>query len=163
MLGYFLLLAPFVLINVANGQICARLGRHLLQHQCLLTPEGTEGPYYLPYHLMRRDIRENRPGIPLKIKFIVTDINKCEPVKNVSIDIWQADALGTYSSYTKNSATTVPKSVLHANPTDNTTFLRGIQLTNDKGEAEFMTVFPGKIEIIKSILFIKNNCYIFLT
>ncbi|KAH9412830.1 hypothetical protein DERP_009812 [Dermatophagoides pteronyssinus] len=131
-------------ISLINCELCARLGRHILQHQCVLTPEGTEGPYYLPYHLVRSDIRENRPGLQFKLKFKVTDITKCEPMKNVTIDIWQADALGTYSSYTKNLPTTVPKSVLHADPTDNTTFLRGVQITDDNGEVEFMTVFPGQ-------------------
>ncbi|KAH7639628.1 hypothetical protein HUG17_3661 [Dermatophagoides farinae] len=131
-------------VQLTNGQICARMGRHLLQHQCVLTPEGTEGPYYLPYHLVRSDIRENRPGLTFKLKFTITDITKCEPIKNVTIDIWQSDALGTYSSYTKNSATTVPKSVLHADPTDNTTFLRGVQMTDENGHVEFMTVFPGQ-------------------
>lgn len=131
-------------LQQAKSQICARLGRHLLQHQCVLTPEGTEGPYYLPYHLLRSDIREDRTGLPFKIKFTITDVNKCEPLQNVTIDIWQADGLGIYSSYTKNSPTNVPKSVLHANTTDNSTFLRGIQLTNSKGEVEFMTLFPGQ-------------------
>lgn len=136
-------LLPIFLVQTASGQICARLGRHLLQHQCILTQEGTEGPYYLPYHLLRSDIRENRPGIPLKLKLTITDVSRCLPLNNVTVDIWQADALGTYSSYTKNSPTSVPKSVLHADPTDNSTFLRGIQLTNKEGIAEFMTVFPG--------------------
>ena len=147
-------------ISLINCELCARLGRHILQHQCVLTPEGTEGPYYLPYHLVRSDIRENRPGLQFKLKFKVTDITKCEPMKNVTIDIWQADALGTYSSYTKNLPTTVPKSVLHADPTDNTTFLRGVQITDDNGEVEFMTVFPGKFPAISS-LFLKILLYLF--
>lgn len=127
------------------GQLCARVGRHLLQHSCVLSPEGTEGPYYLPYHLVRSDIRENRPGIPLKLKFTITDVTKCELLKNVSVDIWQADGLGMYSSYTKNKPNTAPRSVLHATPTDNSTFLRGVQFTNDAGQVEFMTVFPGSL------------------
>lgn len=126
-----------------QAQLCAKFGRHLLQHQCVLTTEGTEGPYYLPYHLMRSDIREDRGGVQLKLKFTVTDVTKCEPLKNVSIDIWQADPLGVYSSYTKNSPDSAPKSVLHATPTDNSTFLRGVQFTDENGVVEFTTVFPG--------------------
>lgn len=132
-------------VGFASAQLCSKMGRHLLQHQCVLTPEGTEGPYYLSYpDLIRKDIREDRQGIALRLKFTVTDITKCEPVKNASIDIWQADPFGFYSSYVKNSPDSAPKSVLHAPPTDNTTFLRGIQFTDDNGVAEFVTVFPGE-------------------
>ncbi len=129
--------------TIVSSQHCAKFGRHLLQHQCVLTPEGTEGPYYLPEQLVRRDIRENRTGLPFRLKFTFTDVNTCEPLSNVSVDIWQCDPLGFYSSYTKNSPNTAPTSVLHAPPTDNSTFLRGVQITDKNGVAEFMTVFPG--------------------
>lgn len=144
--------------NFANGQLCARLGRHLLETKCILTPEGGEGPYYLSYpDLIRSDIREDRQGLKLKLKFVLTDVTKCEPIRNASIDIWQADPYGFYSSYTKNSPDAVRRrrraavdeaklalGVPHAPPTDNTTFLRGVQFTDDEGRAEFTTVFPGK-------------------
>ena len=152
-------------MNQVEGQLCARLGRHLLETTCVLTPEGGEGPYYLSYpNLIRKDIREDRSGLPLILKFTLTDITKCEPIRNASIDIWQADPFGFYSSYTKNSPDAVekPKSprsrstrastptkeqldlgVPHAPPTDNTTFLRGIQFTDNEGKADFITVFPG--------------------
>ena len=32
---------------------------------CVLTPEMTEGPYYVPGDKFRRDITEGRPGTPL--------------------------------------------------------------------------------------------------
>ena len=145
-------------LALANGQLCARLGRHLLETKCVLTPEGGEGPYYLSYpDLIRRDIREDRQGLQLKLKFTLTDITKCEPIKNASIDIWQADPFGFYSSYTKNSPDDVRRrrraavdeaklslGVPHAPATDNTTFLRGVQFTDDEGRAEFITVFPGE-------------------
>jgi protocatechuate 3,4-dioxygenase beta subunit len=137
----------FIVLEIVSSQHCAKFGRHLLQHQCVLTPEGTEGPYYLPKQLIRRDIRENKAGLPFKLRFIFTDVNTCEPMANVSVDIWQADPLGYYSSYTKNSpyVAVSPINVQHAPPTDNTTFLRGVQITDKNGIAEFMTIFPGII------------------
>lgn len=148
--------------SLAQGQLCARMGRHLLETTCVLTPEGGEGPYYIDYpNLIRKDIREDRSGLEVKLKFTLTDVTKCEPIKNASIDIWQADPFGFYSSYTKNSPDAVekPKSartaratpsreqldlgVPHSPPTDNTTFLRGVQFTDDEGKAEFTTIFPG--------------------
>lgn len=148
----------------ANGQLCARLGRHLLETKCVLTPEGGEGPYYLSYpNLIRQDIREDRQGLKLKLKFTLTDITKCEPIKNASIDIWQADPFGSYSSYTKNDPDAVARrrraavdeaklalGVPHAPPTDNSTFLRGVQFTDDEGKAEFTSVFPGKFCFLHS-------------
>ncbi len=151
-------LAVFGAHHFAAGQLCARLGRHLLETKCILTPEGGEGPYYLSYpELIRSDIREDRQGLKLKLKFTLTDVTKCEPIRNASIDVWQADPYGFYSSYTKNSPDAKRRrrraavdeaklalGVPHSPPTDNTTFLRGVQFTDDEGRAEFTTVFPGK-------------------
>ena len=123
-----------------SSQYCSKFGRHLLQHQCVLTPESSEGPYYLPNELIRSDIREDREGLPFKLKMTFTDVNTCEPLSNVSVDIWQCDASGDYSGY----ITAVPTSSLHTEPTDNKTFLRGIQTTDKDGKVEFMTIFPGK-------------------
>lgn len=121
-------------------QYCSKFGRHLLQHQCVLTPESTEGPYYLETNLIRKDIREDREGLPFRLKMTFTDINTCEPLHNISVDVWQADASGQYSGYVEAKPTTT----LHTQPTDSKTFLRGIQLTDKNGKAEFMTIFPGK-------------------
>lgn len=56
---------------------------------CVLTPEITQGPYWYPPHeLLRQDISENEIGVPLKLDIGVIDVNTCEPVDNVLIDIW---------------------------------------------------------------------------
>lgn len=120
-------------------QYCAKFGRHLLQHQCVLTPESSEGPYYLETNLIRSDVREDREGLPFKLRMTFTDITTCEPLRNISVDIWQADASGEYSGYVE----ALPTSALHTKPTDSKTFLRGIQLTDKDGKVEFTTIFPG--------------------
>ena len=122
-------------------QYCSKFGRHLLQHQCVLTPESTEGPFYFPVNLLRKDIRENKQGVPFKLRMTFTDVNTCEPLKNVTVDLWQADANGQYSGYVDH----VPSTAQHTAPVDSSTFLRGIQLTDKDGKAEFMTIFPGKL------------------
>ena len=33
---------------------------------CLLSPETTEGPFYVDPRLVRRDITEGRPGVPAR-------------------------------------------------------------------------------------------------
>jgi protocatechuate 3,4-dioxygenase beta subunit len=94
---------------------------------CVLTPELTEGPYYLPNEAVRRNITEGRPGTPLGLHLTVVDISTCKPVKNAAVDIWHADAGGTYSGVQGNTGT----------------FMRGIQRTNANGLALFQTVYPG--------------------
>ena len=42
---------------------------------CLLTPETTEGPYYLDPELVRTDITEGLPGAPLQLLLQVVDRN----------------------------------------------------------------------------------------
>ena len=94
---------------------------------CLLTPEATEGPYWIEHSLTRRNITEGKPGLPLLIRFTVLNARTCKPIKNADLEIWHTDALGAYSAV--NGATT--------------RFMRGHQKTNVTGKAEFLTVFPG--------------------
>ena len=95
---------------------------------CVLTPELTEGPFYVPGEKVRRNITEGRPGTPLTLKLKVVNASTCRAIKGAAVDIWHADAGGTYSG--------VQDSV-------GTTFMRGIQPTDAKGVAEFLTVYPG--------------------
>jgi protocatechuate 3,4-dioxygenase beta subunit len=97
---------------------------------CVLTPEMTEGPFYLPNEKMRRNITERRPGLPLLLHLGVVDVSTCKPIKGAAVDIWHADAGGLYSDEASNN--TVGK-----------TFMRGIQRTNASGLAIFDTVYPG--------------------
>jgi protocatechuate 3,4-dioxygenase beta subunit len=97
---------------------------------CRLTPEVTEGPYYVALEKIRRDITEGRPGVPLTLKIRVIDVKRCRPIHSAAVDIWHCDAGGLYSDES-------------ANGTVGQTFLRGVQLTNKKGHATFETVYPG--------------------
>src|SRR5882757_10261871 len=65
-----------------------------------LAPEAIEGPYYLDYDLFRRDLTEDRTGIPLTLGLTFIDVVTCEPLPGAAIDIWSCDAVGVYSGYT---------------------------------------------------------------
>jgi protocatechuate 3,4-dioxygenase beta subunit len=98
---------------------------------CVLTPAQEEGPFYIDFAQVRRDIREDRPGVPLALAITVVDANTCEPIRNAAVDVWHCDALGLYSGEPTEGS-------------EDTTFLRGIQLTDGKGLAEFATIYPGQ-------------------
>ncbi len=97
---------------------------------CVLSPEMTDGPYYLPGEKVRRNISEGQPGAPLALRFSVVDAATCKPIKGAAVDIWHASAGGKYSGE-------------EANDTVGLTFLRGIQRTDAKGLALFQSVYPG--------------------
>jgi hypothetical protein len=63
--------------------------------------EQEVGPYYVADELVRRDLREGKPGLPLQLKLAVLDIGTCKPLRNAAIDIWHCDALGLYAGFTK--------------------------------------------------------------
>jgi protocatechuate 3,4-dioxygenase beta subunit len=96
---------------------------------CVLTPEQTEGPYYIPNERIRRNITEGHPGAPLDLRTVVVDASTCKPIRNAAVDIWHADAAGVYSGFGTGSG--------------NRSFMRGVQRTDAKGLARFRSVYPG--------------------
>ena len=105
---------------------------------CLLSREQTIGPYYLEGMRIRQDLTEGKPGLPLKLRLSVVDTTRCLPVQNAAVDVWHCDAWGIYSGFTSDG----PDEPLNRGH-DNTTFLRGIQLTDANGIVEFSTIYPG--------------------
>lgn len=103
---------------------------------CALTPEQTEGPFYLDDDLLREDITEAKPGVPLRVVVHVVALPDCTPLAEHAVDLWHADHLGQYSGFSGQG---------HQGNVDLTgeTFLRGTQLTDAGGEASFTTIYPG--------------------
>jgi protocatechuate 3,4-dioxygenase beta subunit len=97
---------------------------------CVLTPEQTEGPYYIAGDKVRRTITEGRAGVALTLRLTVVDASTCKPIKGAAVDVWHCDAAGIYSG-------------VEAQNTVGQTFLRGIQKTNANGLATFQTIYPG--------------------
>ena len=109
---------------------------------CVLNPELTEGPYFLDGDLIRQDITDARPGAPLKLQILVNNATTCEPLSNAAVDIWHCDARGYYSGISSNNPGPDADATEAAEAADSR-FLRGIQLTDATGVAEFHTIYPG--------------------
>ncbi|KAI1455748.1 aromatic compound dioxygenase [Annulohypoxylon moriforme] len=97
-----------------------------------LIPEVTIGPYWVAGELIRADVTDNEPGVPLHLDLQFIDLNTCEAVPNMLIDIWHSNSTGTYSGIAMMGQAGL-----------NTTYCRGIQTTNEDGVVEFDTIFPG--------------------
>jgi protocatechuate 3,4-dioxygenase beta subunit len=99
---------------------------------CVVKPELTEGPYFVDVQLNRSDIRTDpsdgtaRPGAPLKLNFRVSRVatGSCAALAGAIVDVWHCDAEGSYSERGE-------------------TYLRGLQITDSHGVAEFTTIYPG--------------------
>ena len=109
---------------------------------CRLAPEQTEGPYYIDVDKIRADIREDRPGVPLRVGVRVLDADGCTPVKDAVFEIWHCDALGVYSGFEQASRGRGGPGG-GSSSTDQTRYLRGAQVTNADGIAVITTIYPG--------------------
>jgi protocatechuate 3,4-dioxygenase beta subunit len=107
---------------------------------CILVPEVTEGPYYVSGEFIRSDVSEKslQTGIDLLLDIQVIEVTTCEPVPNVMIYLWHANATGVYSGVVTpgNGNSDVQSNI-------NTTFGRGLQPTNKDDVAQFTTFYPG--------------------
>lgn len=109
---------------------------------CVVRPEMTEGPYFVDEQLNRSDIRTEpsdgsvKEGVPLALAFRVSQVTSdgCTPLAGATVDVWHCDALGIYSGVSDNALGV---------DTTGQKFLRGYQVTDENGSAQFMTIFPG--------------------
>jgi protocatechuate 3,4-dioxygenase beta subunit len=104
---------------------------------CTLSPETTEGPYFVDERLERSDVVAGQEGVPLNLTIMVHEIGfPPEPCVGAEVDIWQANAIGLYSD----------EPDLPRRDTGGETFLRGYQLTDAEGKVRFQTIYPGWYE-----------------
>ncbi len=108
---------------------------------CIVTPKQTEGPFFVDERLKRSDIRLDpsdgsvKSGVPLHLTLRVSAVGAaaCTPLSGAIVDLWQCDAVGVYSAVNEpGSQSTAAK-----------TFLRGYQVTESDGSAQFTTIYPG--------------------
>jgi protocatechuate 3,4-dioxygenase beta subunit len=104
--------------------------------QCRLLPQAVEGPYYFDPKLVRSDIAEGRPGIPLRLELRIIESGTCVPIPNARVDVWHADAEGIYSGYSGQGPG-------RDTSTKGESFLRGTQMTDRDGRVTFISVYPG--------------------
>jgi protocatechuate 3,4-dioxygenase beta subunit len=95
-----------------------------------LTPEQTEGPFYVALERVRERIAVGQPGVPLHLAIKIVDASTSAPVAGAAVDVWHCNAGGIYSDESSNG-------------TLGETFLRGVQLTGSEGIARFITIYPG--------------------
>ena len=108
---------------------------------CIVTPQQTEGPYFVDEKLNRSDMRSDssngsvKAGAELHLRFCVVQVkrNACVPLKGAVVDIWHCDAAGVYSNVRDRSFDTTGQK-----------FLRGYQVTDDQSIAEFVTIYHSK-------------------
>lgn len=124
----------------AAGASAAGLGRAeakpLPKSSLPLTPQVTEGPYYLKAVHLRADIAEGLDGVPLDVRFTVLDPAGA-PVAGARVDIWHCDALGRYSGFSDKPGEAPDPALANA------TFLRGAQVSDEAGNVLFHTLYPG--------------------
>jgi protocatechuate 3,4-dioxygenase beta subunit len=77
-----------------------------------------------------------KPGVALRLAFHVSRVigSSCSPLSGAIVDVWQCDALGSYSDVRDINA---------GFDTRGKKFLRGYQTTDANGIAEFLTIYPG--------------------
>lgn len=107
---------------------------------CIVRPALTEGPFFVDEKLNRSDIRTDPSdnsmveGVPLVVTFNVASIaqNACNALGGATVDMWQCDAIGRYSDVQDRGGDLRGKK-----------FLRGYQVTDASGKAQFTTIYPG--------------------
>ncbi|KAM0386961.1 hypothetical protein FCULG_00012073 [Fusarium culmorum] len=108
------------------------------QNSCVLTPEVTIGPYYVSGETIRRNLKEDQEGVDLILDYQIINVETCEPVPELYLDIWHCNSTGVYAGVNNQG---------NGNINDKTnidnTFGRGIQQTDEDGVAQFETLFPG--------------------
>ena len=112
---------------------------------CLLSPEQIAGPYFRNPKLIRRNISEGQDGIPLVLRLAIVDAMTGEPVSGALVDIWHCNARGAYSGWSKvdpDNEVDVD-SIGSIQRTDDDTYLRGGQFSDNKGVVRFTTIYPG--------------------
>ncbi len=103
---------------------------------CVVRPAMTEGPFFVDEKLNRSDVRPDpsdgsvKEGVPLKLAFRVSKLAaaSCAPLAGAWVDIWHCDAQGVYSDVENATGKK---------------FLRGYQVTDTSGLAQFTTIYPG--------------------
>lgn len=122
--------------------------------ECVATPEETAGPFPAdgsngPNVLddaatVRSDIRsdqdgsDTQEGVPMTLRMRVLDsADGCAPLAGAAVYVWHCNKEGEYSQY---------DSPMLGGDFTEVSWLRGVQVTDDDGRAEFSTILPGRYQ-----------------
>lgn len=128
-----LALSPVAMLAPGLARAAADKAGLVSGNVCMVTPETTEGPFYVDPRLVRADITEGRRGAPLELRLQVVTAD-CRPIEGARVDVWHCDADGVYSGYDGQ---------LGGLDTTGETFLRGTRMNGRDGIARFTTIWPG--------------------
>ncbi|WAR61624.1 hypothetical protein PtB15_12B314 [Puccinia triticina] len=147
--------SPSNLICTQNpSRLSAKINK-IRNSTCVLSPIVRAGPYYhLEGHPIRQDLAEWQEGLPLSLDIGVIDVTTCQPVQEVLVDIWHANATGFYAGHPsppegfekeKPQVGGARAGLLPAYPRKlfHEQWLRGAWPTDKKGVVRFNTIFPG--------------------
>ena len=120
---------PLLKACEARGQASSADGKG----NCVVIPHETAGPFTMDLaarpEYLRRDVTEGKTGIPLALTLTLVNVNDgCKPIANARVDVWHCDKAGVYSGFDDGRGET---------------FLRGIQMSDEKGRVTFDTIYPG--------------------
>ena len=124
----------------ASEQSAADIAATAVIPTCVVSPELTEGPYFVDEGLNRADIRTDPSSgavvagaqFDLALRVLQVTSDGCAPLAGAQVDVWHCDAEGVYSDVDDPGFSTLGQQ-----------FLRGYQLTGDDGVARFTTIYPG--------------------
>ena len=127
-----LLNAPFVSLIKANST------------NCKITPPQSTGPFYKePSKIFNNDMTNNGKAIGKRIKVYGKVLNnKCKPISNAVLDIWQANSFGKYNH----------QADLSESRKDNEFYGYMRLLSNERGEYSFNTILPGSYRVSKDLI-----------
>ena len=135
-----------ILSSAGGGTALAKTkdGVVMPSDQCVISARHTPGPYLTPDNPLRSDVREDLPGVALDLNLQVTHQLWCTPIEGAAVDIWHCDAIGRYAGFQniEFDRETLRVSGMGADYSSES-FLRGRQVTDDKGVARFSTIIPG--------------------
>ncbi|MBX3111975.1 MAG: hypothetical protein KF857_08195 [Fimbriimonadaceae bacterium] len=108
----------------------------------IASPELTEGPFFVDEKLNRSDLRgdRKREGVAngklfdLEVKVLKLVGTSFVPLAAAQVDLWHCDTGGKYSDI---------DSPMNYEDTSGQKWLRGHQVTDDKGLTRFRTIVPG--------------------
>lgn len=125
-------------LTIANARTADFSVFNRAEKAVTLTPRIPEGPYYVSGEHIRKDVRDNEPGVEIVLDIQLIDINNCQPINNLGVEIFQANATGVYS----NVIDVVNGAFTEENLKKES--LRGIQFSGKDGGVQFQTIFPGQ-------------------
>jgi protocatechuate 3,4-dioxygenase beta subunit len=110
---------------------------------CVLTPELTQGPFFLTDHPNASNLVQDREGTPLTLALTVVG-RSCAPVGGARVDIWHCDAAGEYAGVNGAggplSGGGADGAAARAN---DQTWCQGYQDAGADGRVRFTTIYPG--------------------